>query len=83
MNAVTLDNAVVGEQAVVAAGSVVTDGMEIPARHLAAGSPARPGKELSGTFLWWVEQSSKAYVELLKATWRRGLERLNVIHSLI
>lgn len=73
MNAVVLDNAVIGEQAMIAAGSVVTDGTEIPPRHLAAGTPAKPKKELSGTSLWWVEQSAAAYVKLAENYLRQGL----------
>lgn len=64
MNAVILDNAEIGAQAMIAAGSVVTKGTKIPDRHLAAGTPASPKKELSGDALWWVEQSSAAYTKL-------------------
>jgi carbonic anhydrase/acetyltransferase-like protein (isoleucine patch superfamily) len=67
MNAVVMDNAVVGEQAMIAAGSVVASGTEIPARHLAAGTPAVVKKELSGQALWWVEASSAAYVHLAES----------------
>ncbi|MCL6634575.1 MAG: gamma carbonic anhydrase family protein [Peptococcaceae bacterium] len=77
MNAVILDNAVIGEQAMIAAGSVVTDGTEIPARHLAAGAPAKPKKELSGNSLWWVEQSARAYVMLAESYLKEGTGKIN------
>lgn len=77
MNAVILDNAVVGEQAMIAAGSVVTDGTEIPARHLAAGTPAKPKKELCGNSLWWVEQSDGAYVMLAESYLKEGIGKVN------
>jgi carbonic anhydrase/acetyltransferase-like protein (isoleucine patch superfamily) len=75
MNAVVMDNAVIGEQAIVAAGSVVADGAEIPARHLAAGTPAVTKKELSGKALWWVEASSAAYVQLAENYLEQGIGR--------
>jgi len=64
MNAVVLDHAVVGEGAMVAAGSVVAPGTVIPPRCLAAGIPARPKKELSGSSLEWVTDSAGVYVAL-------------------
>lgn len=64
MNAVVLQGAVVGEQALIAAGAVVGAGARIPARHLAAGAPARVKKELEGESLVWVERSAAHYVAL-------------------
>ena len=58
--------AVIGQQAMVAAGGVITPGMTIPARTLAAGSPATVKKELSGAALASVERSARAYQELSK-----------------
>ncbi len=70
MNAVVLQGAVVGEQALVAAGAVVAAEGEVPARHMAAGAPARTRKELSGESLRWVTHSAGHYVELA-ARYRR------------
>jgi carbonic anhydrase/acetyltransferase-like protein (isoleucine patch superfamily) len=64
MNAVVLQDARVGEGALIAAGAVVAAGAEIPARHLAAGSPARVKKELTGESLHWILSSWKHYVDL-------------------
>ncbi len=64
LNAVLLDFSVIGEQAMVAAGSVVSDHMEIPPRHLAAGTPARVKKEIAGASLMWVESSAEYYREM-------------------
>lgn len=64
MNAVVLQRARVGEQALIAAGSVVSEGSEIPARHLAAGAPARVKKEIEGPSLNWVTRSASHYVAL-------------------
>jgi carbonic anhydrase/acetyltransferase-like protein (isoleucine patch superfamily) len=64
MNAVVLQGAVIGAEALIAAGAVVGADNEIPARHLAAGAPARVKKELSGESLRWVTHSADHYVAL-------------------
>jgi carbonic anhydrase/acetyltransferase-like protein (isoleucine patch superfamily) len=64
MNAVVLQRATVGEEALIAAGAVVGTGAEIPARHLAAGSPAKIKKELAGESLHWIRTGAEHYVEL-------------------
>ncbi len=73
LNAVILDFSVIGKQAMVAAGSVVSDSMEIPARHLAAGSPARIKKEIAGTSLMWVESSAEYYRAMAKNYLDQGI----------
>jgi carbonic anhydrase/acetyltransferase-like protein (isoleucine patch superfamily) len=75
MNAVVLQNATVGEAALVAAGSVVAEGAEIPARHLAAGAPAKVKKELQGESLRWIRTSAEHYVGLSEAYRRADAER--------
>jgi carbonic anhydrase/acetyltransferase-like protein (isoleucine patch superfamily) len=42
----------------------VGTGAEIPARHLAAGSPAKIKKELEGESLHWIRTGADHYVEL-------------------
>ncbi len=64
IGAIVLDFAEVGEEAIVAAGSVVGDKMIIPPRHLAAGVPAKVKKEISGNSLWYIKVSP---------TWYHGL----------
>jgi gamma-carbonic anhydrase len=64
MNAVILHGAIVDEEALVAALSVVPEGMHVPARTLVAGAPARVRKELDGAAAEWVRNSSAHYVEL-------------------
>jgi carbonic anhydrase/acetyltransferase-like protein (isoleucine patch superfamily) len=61
MNTTVLVGAVIGEQAMLAAGSVATDGTEIPPRTLAAGVPAKVKKELDGKALRWIEYGAQAY----------------------
>ena len=64
MNAVVLQKAVIGEQSLIAAGSVVGAGTEIPAHHLAAGTPAKVKKEIEGESLGWLTRSAGHYVAL-------------------
>ncbi|GAW50356.1 MULTISPECIES: gamma carbonic anhydrase family protein [unclassified Nocardioides] len=60
-----LDHATVGPRTLVAAGSVVTPGTEIPGGMVAAGIPARPTKPIEGTSSeFWVEQNPPYYQEL-------------------
>ncbi|MFZ3132150.1 MAG: gamma carbonic anhydrase family protein [Desulfosporosinus sp.] len=63
INSVILDNAVVGEKAMVAALSLVLNNCEIPARHLAVGAPAQIKKEVSGESLRVVELGPVLYAE--------------------
>ncbi|MEJ2679343.1 MAG: gamma carbonic anhydrase family protein [Gemmatimonadota bacterium] len=66
MNAVLLHGVVVGEEALVAALSVVPDGMQVPPRMLAAGAPAKIRKEIAGGSARWLEGSAEHYVELAR-----------------
>jgi len=77
IKAAVLDDAVVGEQAMVAAGSVVTPGTQIPPRHLAMGMPAKVRKELDGASLWWVQESPDEYLKLTESYLRQGLGKLD------
>lgn len=73
MNAVVLARAEVGEEALIAAGATVTEGATIPARHLAAGSPARVKKELDGASARWIRNSAPHYVELAREYRAQGI----------
>lgn len=64
MNAVLLHSCTIGEQALVAAGSVVPSGMAVPPRTLVAGAPATVRKELIGEAADWIKDSAQHYVEL-------------------
>jgi carbonic anhydrase/acetyltransferase-like protein (isoleucine patch superfamily) len=76
MNAVVLQRAKVGARALIAAGAVVGEGMEIPPRSLAAGVPARVRKELEGESLRWVSHSAGHYVELSRDYLAQGIGRV-------
>lgn len=66
MNATLLDNSEIGEESLIAAGSVVVPHTKIPPRVLAAGSPAQVKKELSGQALNWIKMGSSTYVNLCR-----------------
>lgn len=64
MNVTLLENVEIGEEALIAAGSVVVPHTKIPPRVLAAGSPAKVKKDLAGEALNWIKMGSSTYVNL-------------------
>jgi carbonic anhydrase/acetyltransferase-like protein (isoleucine patch superfamily) len=64
MNCVLLHGCEIGEEALVAALSVVPTGMQVPARTLVAGAPATIRKQLTGESADWIKGSAQHYVEL-------------------
>jgi carbonic anhydrase/acetyltransferase-like protein (isoleucine patch superfamily) len=63
MGAIALQRSRLGEMAMLAAGSVLAEGACVGARMLAAGSPARERKELSGSALRWSQTAAGEYQE--------------------
>jgi gamma-carbonic anhydrase len=72
MNAVVLDNAVVGPFVIVAAGAVVLEGMVLESGYLYAGIPAKRIKPLSAVQLEGLKKSAAAYG--MYAEWYRAGE---------
>jgi carbonic anhydrase/acetyltransferase-like protein (isoleucine patch superfamily) len=66
MGALVLDNAEIGERALVAAGSVVPPGLCIPPDTLARGAPARVIRELSAEEREEGRRGARVYVELAR-----------------
>jgi carbonic anhydrase/acetyltransferase-like protein (isoleucine patch superfamily) len=64
--ATVLDGAVVGSRALVAAGATVPPGMKVPAGMLAAGTPARIAREVSGSAKIWVDSNPEIYRALAR-----------------
>ncbi|MDH6593132.1 phenylacetic acid degradation protein [Variovorax sp. TBS-050B] len=64
MNAVVMDEAEIGEQAIVAACAFVPAGMKVPARTLVAGIPARVKKTLSEEEIAWKLEGTQTYQAL-------------------
>jgi carbonic anhydrase/acetyltransferase-like protein (isoleucine patch superfamily) len=64
MGSIVLNRARVGSRAMLAAGSVVREGGEIPPEVLAAGVPAQAKKSLGGSSSEWVEMAAREYQSL-------------------
>lgn len=64
MGSIVLNFSKVGDHAMLAAGTVVREGQEIPPRVLAAGIPASVKKELDGSAAGWVETAALEYQSL-------------------
>jgi carbonic anhydrase/acetyltransferase-like protein (isoleucine patch superfamily) len=64
MGSIVLNRARVGSRAMLAAGSVVREGGEIPPEVLAAGVPAQAKKSLGGSSSEWVEVAAREYQSL-------------------
>jgi carbonic anhydrase/acetyltransferase-like protein (isoleucine patch superfamily) len=67
MNVTLLENVEIGEEALIAAGSVVVPHTKIPPRVLAAGAPAKVKKEIAGEALHWIKMGSATYVNLCRS----------------
>jgi len=62
MGAILLNGASVGADSIIAAGSLVPEGVAIPPRSLAMGSPARVRKTLSDSEVASIREYSANYV---------------------
>jgi len=63
MGSILLDGSEIGEESIIGAGSLVTEGMKIPPRVLALGSPARVRRPLTNEELERVRSSPRHYME--------------------
>ena len=66
MNAVVMDEAEVGEAAILAACAFVPAGKKIPPKSLAAGMPAKVIRELTDQEVAWKLEGTKTYQDLTK-----------------
>ena len=65
MGAIILDDAVIEENTIIAAGAVVTQGMRCESGHIYAGIPARPVKALTKDKLdFYIHGTAEGYVYL-------------------
>ncbi|MDE2427288.1 MAG: phenylacetic acid degradation protein PaaY [Burkholderiales bacterium] len=78
MNAVIMDNAIIGEECIVAAMAFVKAGMEVPARSLVVGAPARVLRSLSEEEVAWKTRGTAEYHTLT----RRSLESMHEVEAL-
>ena len=63
MGAILLNGAHVGRESIVAAGTLVVEGMEIPERSLAMGSPARVKRSLTDAEVAEIRMYADRYVQ--------------------
>lgn len=73
MQAIVLDGAVVGDDTIVAAGSLVAERKVFEPGVLLMGRPARVKRELTDTELAFIRERSTYYVEYAKAYERAGV----------
>jgi carbonic anhydrase/acetyltransferase-like protein (isoleucine patch superfamily) len=73
MNATILHDVEIGNYCVIAAGTVVPQGMKVPDRKFMAGVPARIKGEGTEEQLWWTTEGSAFYHRLAKRYKEEGL----------
>lgn len=71
MGAIVLNGARVGRQSIIAAGTVVTEGQQVPEGVLVAGVPGKVRRDLSDAERAEIERNAARYVELAQQ-YRRG-----------
>jgi carbonic anhydrase/acetyltransferase-like protein (isoleucine patch superfamily) len=77
MNAVILQEAVIGRECLLAAGTVVLEKARIPDRSVVAGVPGRVRKELDGSAAGWIGRSAGHYVALSRRYLEEGIHRMH------
>ncbi|MEO6419621.1 MAG: gamma carbonic anhydrase family protein, partial [Polyangiaceae bacterium] len=75
MGSIVLDEASVGDECILAAGSLVPPKMVIPPRSLAMGRPAKIVRTLTDVDLAWVREAGTLYVAYAK-TFRTSVRAL-------
>jgi phenylacetic acid degradation protein len=65
MNAVVMDEAEIGEQAIVAASAFVRAGFKVPPRSLVAGVPGKVLRELGADEIAWKHDGTRTYQALV------------------
>ena len=63
MGAIILDEAIIEDEVVIGAGTLVTEGKRIPSKSLVIGSPGRVVRTLSEEELKYLRLSAKRYKE--------------------
>ncbi len=75
MNAVILQNVKIGNECLIAAGTVVLEGADIPDRSVVAGVPGKIKKTLEGSAAEWIKGGGSHYVELSRRYLAEGIGR--------
>jgi carbonic anhydrase/acetyltransferase-like protein (isoleucine patch superfamily) len=78
MNAVILQEAIIGRECLLAAGTVVLEKARIPDRSVVAGVPGKVRKTLDGSAATWIGRSAEHYVALSRRYLAEGIDRIEV-----
>ena len=73
INATILHDSEIGDFCIIGADCLVTPGMKIPDRSFVAGIPGKIKGEPSPQQLWWIQEGSQGYAELVKRYKEQGL----------
>ena len=73
INSTILHDAEVGDFCIIAAGSLVGQGVKVPDKSFVTGIPGKVKKEVSQQQLLWTQLGSQAYIELAKQYKKEGL----------
>jgi carbonic anhydrase/acetyltransferase-like protein (isoleucine patch superfamily) len=66
MGAIVLNGAVVGEESIIGAGALVSEGKEIPPRSLVLGVPGKIVRQVTDEELAGTLQNASSYVQLAR-----------------
>jgi carbonic anhydrase/acetyltransferase-like protein (isoleucine patch superfamily) len=66
MNATILHDVEIGNNCIIGAGSLVSQGMKIPDDSFVVGVPAKVKGKVTPEQLWWINEGYKQYLELVK-----------------
>jgi len=58
-----MDGAVIGEDSVVGAGALITEGTIVPPKSLVLGSPAKVKRPVTDKEVTWIKESADNYVK--------------------
>ena len=64
MNSVIMDNVEIGDNCVIGALSLITEGAKIPERKVVVGNPAKIIKDVSDEMLLWKTRGTMIYQQL-------------------
>ncbi len=76
MNAVVLNGANIGENCIIGANALVTEGTQIPSGSMALGSPAKVVKQLDSATIEMLKGGAQHYVEN-RARYKDHLEQVD------
>jgi carbonic anhydrase/acetyltransferase-like protein (isoleucine patch superfamily) len=81
MKAVILDNAIIEEDVIIGAGSLVPPGKVMPAGHLCLGSPCKPVRKLTEEEIASIRQYSANYVKYSRAYMQKDTYNSNPFYT--